>query len=121
MSRGQILLVEDEIILHMLWEDVCEMNDIKILSTATTCNEALEVLHSQVNELSGVILDVSLFNETTECVAEHLRILSLPVVLSTGHDILSLPKVYHGWDALKKPYRPDEMISALDKMVFHIC
>lgn len=121
MPRGQILLVEDEVILHMLWEDVCEMNDIKILSTATTCNEAMAALHVQSDQLTGVILDVTLFSETTECVAEHLRLLSLPVVLSTGHDILGLPKVYHGWDALKKPYRPDEMVSALDKMVFQIC
>ena len=121
MSRGQILLVEDEVILHMLWEDVCEMCDIRILSTATTCKEALAALYTQSDQLSGVILDVGLFNETTECVAEHLRTLSLPVVLSTGHEILGLPKVYHGWDALKKPYRQDEMVSALDKMVFQIC
>ena len=121
MTRGQILLVEDETMLHFLWEDMCEMNDIKILATAMTCEEALEVLRTRSDELSGVVLDVNLQGETSECVAELLRTLSLPVVVSTGHDPKGLPEVYQGWDALMKPYRTDEMTAILDKMVYQIC
>jgi len=118
MSNGRILLVEDEPMLHFLWEDICAINDFEVAFTAMTCQEALAYLEENSDDLSGVILDVNLHGEMSNRVAAYLRTLALPVVVSTGSHPDTLPLEFKGWPTLCKPYRPHDIVSILPTLAF---
>jgi len=118
MSNGRILLVEDEPMLHFLWEDMCAISDFEIAFTAMTCQEAMAYFQDHHAELSGVILDVNLHGETSGPVAEYLKLLSIPVIVSTGSHPDSLPEIFRGWPTLMKPYRPHDITGILPSLAF---
>jgi len=116
MVRGRILLVEDERLISFLWEDICDLHNVDVVGIAETPAQALEILESP-KDISGVILDVHLKGGTSELVAERIRELGLPVIVSTGRDVESLPEAYQGFETILKPYRPEEMVVALNNML----
>lgn len=120
MARGRILLVEDETMLHFLWEDICGDLSIEIAGPASTCEQAMAILDNEADKLSGVVLDVNLHGETSQKVAERLATMDLPVLVCSGSHHGTLPDVYHQWPTLSKPYRPSGIEECLKKLVFVI-
>jgi response regulator of citrate/malate metabolism len=118
MTKGLILLVEDEPMLHFLWEDICALADIEIAGIAMTSGEALEIIDKHGSNLTGVILDVNLHDGTSQPVAEKLRGMGIHVVVCSGSDSNALHDCYAGWEVLMKPYRPQEAQDHLKKMVY---
>lgn len=108
---NEILLVEDEAMLQVFWEDVCALSEIVIGAIAETTADALRLLDEQ--EFCGVVLDVNLVGETSEAVADKLRTMDLPVIVSTGHDLDSIPEAYNGFRVIQKPFRVQDMQNAL--------
>lgn len=117
MAAG-ILLVEDELMLQIFWEDVCEVAGVEIGCTAQSCKEAFAALDSK--EFSGVVLDVNLVGETSEAVAERLQEMDIPVIVSTGQDVDTIPKAYQGFKIVQKPFSVYDMKDAL-KVMKTIC
>jgi DNA-binding LytR/AlgR family response regulator len=109
MAKGRVLLVEDQILLHLLWEDICEDNELSLLGPATTNSEAETIIKEQGDEISCVFLDVGLRDESSIGAANMLAALNIPVVVCSGMDSQELPTVFQQWPILTKPYRVCEI------------
>jgi CheY-like chemotaxis protein len=118
MVKGRILLVEDEILLHYLWEDICGDLDIEIVGPAVTNQQALDLIASEGHDLTGVILDVNLQCETSQGAAVVLANMDIPVVVCSGSHTGDLPAVYEKWPVLWKPYRPSAITAHLANLVY---
>lgn len=118
MARGRILLVEDEPMLHLLWEDICEDNDIELVGPAMTNAEAERLIQQEAGSLLGVFLDVNLMGESSLGAAELLSNMPLPVVVCSGHNERDIPLVFQQWPVLQKPYRPLDIEQLINKLVF---
>lgn len=114
MPNG-ILIVEDEPMLQMYWEDICSMADVKIGGIAGTIAEAHGLMEK--SEFSAAVLDVNLKGETTEALAEYFRDVGTPVLVSTGSHPGELPSAYLGMSVIQKPFRPLEMEKALKSLL----
>jgi DNA-binding NtrC family response regulator len=111
---AELLLVEDEPMLQIFWEDVCAVAGVTIGCIVASSREALEALNTR--QFCGVVLDVNLIGETSEAVAEKLQGMELPVIVSTGHDPESIPDAYQGFTVVQKPFRVQDMQDALQVM-----
>lgn len=118
MARGRILLVEDEPMLHLLWEDICEVNDIELVGPARTNAEAEKLILQESGSLLGVFLDVNLLGESSSGAAQILSTMPLPVFVCSGHNERDLPTVFQQWPVLQKPYRPLDVEQLINKLVF---
>lgn len=110
MTNG-LLIVEDESMLQIYLEDICSMAGFKVGCIAGTVAEARECL--QEHSFDAAIIDVNLKGETTEELAGELRLLAVPVVVSTGSHPGELPEAYRGMAVLQKPFRPREVEDVL--------
>lgn len=117
MARGRILLVEDEPLLHYLWEDICEDNDIELVGPAMSNAEAHEHINREGASLCAVFLDVNLQSEMSTSTAELLATTGIPVIVCSGSHGTELPEIYQQWPVLEKPYRPSEVEALLQKLV----
>jgi DNA-binding LytR/AlgR family response regulator len=117
MAKGRVLLVEDQILLHLLWEDICDEHDLSLVGPATTNSEAEAFVRDQGDNISCVFLDVGLREESSIGVANMLSSLKIPVVVCSGMDSESLPAVFQQWPILTKPYRICEVEQYLNTIL----
>jgi DNA-binding NtrC family response regulator len=113
VDQKTILIIEDEIMIQMLWEDICVLANIKIGGTAMNSTSALQQLKETAFDI--VVLDVNLTDGPSESVALWLKETNIPVIVSTGEDPRSLPEAYHSFHFIHKPFRPSQMIDAIQQ------
>jgi CheY-like chemotaxis protein len=86
MERPLLLIVEDEVLLHLFLEDALDGAGFSVL-VESTANGALQALDREVARFAGIITDIRLGSKQTGWdVARHARELSpaLPVVYMTA-------------------------------------
>lgn len=116
MNRGRVLIVEDEPMIQMLLEDICDTADCDVVAVAPDVQSALEAISTL--DFNVVILDVNLHEETSEAVALALRDLGKPVLVSTGSHAGDLPLAYEGFTVVEKPFHPKEVALLLSQTAF---
>lgn len=119
MANGRVLIVEDEPMIQFLLEDICATIDCDVVGVADNVQDALAAVAR--NDFNVAILDVHLHHETSEPVAEALRKLGKPVLLSTGSQDGEIPEAFEGFTVMRKPFHTNEVVLLLSQTAFLSC
>jgi len=116
-SPGRILLVEDEVLIQMLATDYLQEAGFRV-DTAGSASEAMNKLALVPGGVDAVILDIGLPDRSGEALSREMRAIhpSLPIVLATGHNAMTVREAFKGAPAIgfvQKPYTADDLLSAL--------
>lgn len=100
---GNVLLVEDSMIIAMDAEDILTRLGAERVVTASGVRQALDELASE--SFSLAVLDVNLGSETSLPVADALRLKGVPYAFATGYGEQFRPPAEHaGIKVIQKPY-----------------
>ncbi|MEQ1695922.1 MAG: response regulator [Hyphomicrobiaceae bacterium] len=112
LSGHRILIVEDNALLAMSFEDIISRSGAEVVGPAGTLAEA-EML-AMGETLSGAMLDIKLHYEEVWPVARILAGRGIPFVFCSGHfEPHSLPPEWAQRPILVKPARPRHIIEKL--------
>ena len=103
--RLRILVVEDEVLIRMLFEDMLDELGHEIEGSVGTIDDALSHARSSTCDLA--ILDVHLNGIHVFPAADVLEERRIPFIFATGLSDASLPDKYRGRPTIQKPFQPD--------------
>ena len=110
----KVLLVEDEAILSMVFEEVLGDAGARVLGPAATVEEALDLIEAAMADggLDVAVLDVNLGGETAAPVANRLARLAVPFLVATGYDGNG-GLGHHQVPTLRKPFSLEDLLAAV--------
>jgi len=111
---GDVLIVEDDPIIALDFEDTILGFGVKTVRTAGTVSRALEMIADRAPDFA--LLDVGLVREKSFAVAERLDELQIPFAFVTGYGAdVRLPAAYAHTPRLPKPCTADALAAALKR------
>ncbi len=114
--RGKkVLVVEDEALITMLFEDILADFACEVVGPAMNLRQATEL--AETAEIDVAILDVNLNGEPSYPVAAILQGRGVPLVFSSGYGSHGLPPEWQDRPTLPKPFTSDEVAEALSRLV----
>jgi PAS domain S-box-containing protein len=111
VTRGRILIVEDEPLVGMEIADALEQAGFTVLGPVTSNQDAFELLAAQGCE--GAVLDVNLGRETSETLALKFAADGVPFVTLTGYAQDQVPAVFNTAPLLTKPIVTEVLVAEL--------
>jgi CheY-like chemotaxis protein len=100
---GDVLIVEDDPIIALDFEDTLLGFGVKTVRTAPSVAKALALIEARLPEFA--LLDVGLIREKSFAVAERLEALKIPFAFVTGYGAdARLPAAFANAPRLPKPY-----------------
>jgi CheY-like chemotaxis protein len=109
---GDVLIVEDDPIIALDFEDTILGFGIKTVRTAGNVASALDLIAQRAPDFA--LLDVGLTREKSFAIAERLEALAIPFVFITGYGAdVRLPKAFADRPRLPKPYSTDALKALL--------
>lgn len=105
-TKPCILVVEDEMLLAMLFEDVLTDLGYRTIMAARVA-KALQL--AATASIDGAILDVNVAGETVYPVAEELSRRGVPFVFATGYGAPGLRADYQNRPILSRPFRTEAL------------
>jgi len=109
-----ILIVEDDPIIALDFEDTLLGFGVKSVRTAASVARALELIEQRLPDFA--LLDVGLIREKSFAVAERLEALKIPYAFVTGYGSdARLPTAFANKPRLPKPYSTDALKDLLHK------
>jgi CheY-like chemotaxis protein len=109
---GDVLIVEDDPIIALDFEDTILGFGVKAVRTASNVARALDLIADRVPDFA--LLDVSLTREKSFAIAERLMALEIPFVFITGYGAdVRLPAAFADRPRLPKPYSTDALRALL--------
>lgn len=120
-GTGTVLVVDDEETVRVLAARMLERCGFKVL-VAKDGREAMEVLSQHAQEITAVLLDLTMPHMDGREALEQIRKLNanLPVVLSSGyseHDLSTRFRDFSNVSFLEKPYTRAGLITAFRKLL----
>lgn len=109
--RQRILVVEDEPILAITLQDMLEELGYAVVGPAFRIAAAVHLAEDA--GIDAAILDVNLGDGDSYGVAARLRERGIPYLFATGYGPEGLKPGHEGTRVLSKPYREDEVGSAV--------
>ena len=107
-----VLIVEDDPIIALGFEDTILGFGVKTVRTAGNVASALKMIADRLPEFA--LLDVSLVREKSFAIAERLEALKIPFVFVTGYaPDLRLPAAFASTPRLPKPCSSDALLAML--------
>ena len=111
---GDVLIVEDDPIIALDFEDTIAGFGVKAVRTAPSVAKALETIAERAPDFA--LLDVGLLREKSFAVAERLEALKIPFVFVTGYGAdVKLPPAFRDTPRLSKPYSSDALHALLQQ------
>jgi CheY-like chemotaxis protein len=111
---GDVLIVEDDPIIALDFEDTILGFGVKTVRTAGNVSRALEMIANRAPDFA--LLDVGLVREKSFAIAERLAALKIPFVFVTGYGAdVRLPAAFADRPRLPKPYSTDALQAALKR------
>ena len=109
---GNVLIVEDDPIIALDFEDTVLGFGVKAVRTAGNVVKALEMIADQAPDFA--LLDVGLVREKSFAIAERLDALKIPFIFVTGYGAdVRLPPALADKPRLPKPYSSDALKALL--------
>ncbi|MES2473849.1 MAG: response regulator [Pseudomonadota bacterium] len=109
----RILIVEDEIIVAMFMEDILGEFGYEVAGVVTHLDEAMQREH----DYDLAVLDVHLNGRNVFDFADKLTAEEVPFIFATGYGERGIPERHRGCPVLQKPFQPDDLRRALDRLV----
>ena len=107
-----VLLVEDDPIIALDFEDTILGLGVKTVRTAANVAKALQLIADRPPQFA--LLDVGLVREKSFAIAERLDVLKIPFVFVTGYDAaISIPAPFSDRPRLPKPCSTEALEEAL--------
>lgn len=114
---GNVLVVEDNIIIAMDAEDIMRALGAGSVEVAPDVSTALDSILN--NDFSFALLDVNLGTETSEPIAKKLSDIGVPFAFATGYgDATSVTKSFGKAPVVQKPYDESSVANILSDMEF---
>jgi CheY-like chemotaxis protein len=111
---NDILIVEDDPIIALDFEDTLLGFGVKTVRTAPSVARALDLIVQRPPDFA--LLDVGLIRENSFAVAERLTALRIPFAFVTGYGAdARLPAAFANQPRLSKPYSTDALKALLSK------
>jgi CheY-like chemotaxis protein len=111
----RVLVVDDERLIALYDQDLLEGWGCTVLGPASSVAEALELLEADPPD--AAVLDFDLGGESSEPIAEALRKVNRPFVVTTGYERHHLGPCTAGARMLGKPVDAEALRSALTEML----
>ena len=109
-----VLIVEDDPIIALDFEDTILGFGVKQVRTAASVATALEMIAARAPDFA--LLDVGLVREKSFAVAERLETLGIPFAFITGYGALGVfPAAFAGKPKLAKPCSSDALQAVLQR------
>src|ERR1700682_370996 len=109
-----VLIVEDDPIIALDFEDTILGFGVKTVRTAASVVRALEMIADRAPDFA--LLDVGLVREKSFAIAERLEALKIPFVFVTGYGAdVRLPRAFAQKPRLPKPYSSDALQALLKR------
>jgi CheY-like chemotaxis protein len=109
---GDVLIVEDDPIIALDFEDTILGFGVKTVRTAGSVAKALEMIADRTPDFA--LLDIGLVREKSFAVAERLEALKIPFAFVTGYGAhAAFPAGFAGKPTLPKPYSTDALYALL--------
>jgi CheY-like chemotaxis protein len=109
---GDVLIVEDDPIIALDFEDTILGFGVKTIRTAGNVARALAMIADRAPDFA--LLDVGLVREKSFAIAERLDALKIPFVFVTGYGVdVRLPAALADKPRLPKPYSSDALKALL--------
>jgi CheY-like chemotaxis protein len=109
---NDVLIVEDDPIIALDFEDTLLGFGVKTVRTAASVAKALALIEQQPPDFA--LLDVSLIREKSFAIAERLGALKIPFAFVTGYGAdARLPAAFACEPRLPKPYSTDALQALL--------
>ena len=107
-----VLLVEDDPIIALDFEDTILGLGVKTVRTAANVAKALQLIADRPPQFA--LLDVGLVREKSFAIAERLDVLKIPFVFVTGYDAaISIPAPFSDRPRLPKPCSTEALEAVL--------
>jgi CheY-like chemotaxis protein len=116
LAGKRILVVEDEYMIAVLLEDLLAELECVVAGVAGRPKEALELINS--TPLDAAVLDVNLDGVDSFGIAAALADRRIPFIFATGYGGSRLTPEFANCPVIQKPYRLDELSSALRQLAF---
>ena len=109
---GDVLIVEDDPIIALDFEDTVLRLGVKTVRTASSVSRALQLIDERAPDF--VLLDIGLVREKSFAVAERLEPLGIPFAFVTGYSTdVALPAALANKPRLPKPCTSDALEAVL--------
>ena len=109
---GDVLIVEDDPIIALDFEDTVLRLGVKTVRTASSVSRALQLIDERAPDF--VLLDIGLVREKSFAVAERLEALGIPFAFVTGYSTdVALPATLVNKPRLPKPCTSDALEAVL--------
>lgn len=111
LQGKKVLIVEDEALIAMLFEDMLSDFGCDVVGPAMNVRQAMEVARSAAIDVA--VLDVNLNGESSFPVATLLETRGVPFVFSSGYGANGLPPEWQDRPTLPKPFTSDQVADVL--------
>ena len=111
VSRGRVLLVEDEALVSMMMMDMIEQTGCSVVGPVSTLDEAIKCAREA--SIDAAILDINLDGTPIYAAAEALSARGIPFVFSTGYEASVIDQRYSDVAVLQKPVDEKMLRTAL--------
>ena len=111
----RVLVAEDEILVAMLLELILADAGCTVIGPFGRVSDALDALATETVDVA--LLDVDLSGEKVFPVADALSGRNVPFLFVTGYGRSALPKDHQDWEAVSKPFVPEQLAERLARKV----
>ena len=112
----RVLLVEDEVMICLLFEDILQEFGCEIVGPACDLERATDLARSEAS-IDVAILDVNLGGRVVFPVAEILAERGVPILFATGMGVDGLPEAWRGHETVQKPMSMDQLAASLGNVL----
>lgn len=105
------LVVEDQAVIAASISSTLREAGGSVMGPVGTIQDALDHIASEA--IDAAVLDLKLYDEWVDPVADALLKLQVPVVLLTGYERSDLPARFLSFMYLQKPWHPDQLVEAI--------
>ena len=115
LQGRRVLIVEDEALVAMMFEDVLLDAGAKVIGSASSVEEALLLIETAAaaGGVNAATLDINLQGEMVSPVADHLAALGVPFVFTTGYGEGCDRGPHAAAPILAKTFGPDTLVDAV--------
>ena len=115
LKRMRVLIVEDEALISMLFEDILIELNCEVLGPAHNIRQATELACGL--DIDAAVLDVNLAGEPIFPVAEILDQRGVPIIFSSGYGATGLPDRWRNCLTLPKPFTTEQVADVLQRLM----